>query len=96
MQEAMHGISLEVCSRHKSLHLSFTDTGAPVEERAGMAHILPHRSSGASTLEGKLPWLVADFISKGRNSIRYAGRLPLCLWLGRGHCESHKAITSVL
>lgn len=38
MQEAMHGISLKVCSRDKSPHLSFTDTRAPVEERAGMAH----------------------------------------------------------
>lgn len=40
MQEAMHGISLKVCSRDKSPHLSFTDTRAPVEERAGMAHTL--------------------------------------------------------
>lgn len=45
MQEAMSGISLEVWSRDKSLHSSFTDTGAPVEERVGMATFCCHSPS---------------------------------------------------
>lgn len=45
MQEAMPGISLQVLSRDKSLHPSFTDTGAPVEERVGMAMFCHHSPS---------------------------------------------------
>lgn len=86
------------CCRDKGLPLSLTDTWSISggEGRYGPPPASCQcRPSWVSTLEGILFWLSADSISEGRNSARYAGHLP-CLWLGRGHCESHKAITSIL
>lgn len=92
MQEAMHGISLKVCSRDKSPHLSFTDTRVPVEERVGMAHTLLSQPLEPALLKASSPGKRLILFLRGGMC---AGHLT-CLWLGRGHRESHRAITSIL
>lgn len=68
----MHGISLKVCSRDKSPHLSFTDTGAPVEERVGMAHTLPSQPHEPALLKAGSP---------GKRLILFLrGRIPPGAW----------------